>query len=398
MEHASDLRPEASEPLAAPGPPLVIVLPDPDDDLGGGASGFYDQAVELAARLDLAHDLARSSSFLRLDGDLLTCVAAHNEPGSELRGPYRLADHPEFERAVDSGEAIVGSTFAVAPVRAHGAVVGILAVDVRGGAFGPAQTAQLGGMATLIGFRMARDAAFAELQREAELSRSLEQLKGEFLNIAAHELRSPLGVIRGYASMLSEGTLTGSLVDAALARIEEKSEEMSRLITEMLDTARLEAMTFDLVRERVALMAIVDDAVAATRPLLTNDHRCTVVPCRDAISMVADRARLTTVLTNLIGNAIKYSPHGGDIEIRVDHDSRVATIVVQDHGIGIGADQIPMLFSRFGRLVTPETGHIRGPGLGLYLAREIARLHGGDIAVESEAGAGSTFTLTLPLS
>ena len=72
--------------------------------------------------------------------------------------------------------------------------------------------------------------------------------------------------------------------------------------------------------------------------------------------------------------------------------------MVQDHGIGISADQIPVLFSRFGRLVTPETGHIRGTGLGLYLAREIARLHGGDITVESEPGAGSTFTLTLPLS
>ena len=133
----------------------------------------------------------------------------------------------------------------------------------------PAETGQLAGMATLIGFRMARDAAFTELRREAELSQRLEQLKGEFLNIAAHELRTPLGVIRGYASMFSEGTLTGSLLDAALARIEEKSEEMSRLITEMLDTARLEAMTFDLVRERVALMSIIVDALAATQPLLT---------------------------------------------------------------------------------------------------------------------------------
>ncbi|MGA7989596.1 MAG: HAMP domain-containing sensor histidine kinase [Candidatus Dormiibacterota bacterium] len=374
-----------------------MVLPDRHDEIGDDAFGFYEQVVELAARLDLANGRLRSASFLRLDGDLLTSVAAHDEPGSALHASYRLADHPELERAVDSGETIAGSTFAVAPVRTHG-IVGVLAVDAREGEFGSAARAQLEGLARLIGFRMARDAAFTGLQREAELSQRLEQLKGEFLNIAAHELRSPLGVIRGYASMLGEGTLTGSLFDAALARIEEKSEEMSRLITEMLDTARLEAMTFDLVRERVALMTIVEDALVATRPLLTKDHRCTVVPCRDAIFMVVDRARVTTVLTNLIDNAIKYSPQGGDIEIRVDHDSRVATIVVQDHGMGIGAAQIPMLFSRFGRLVTSETSHIRGTGLGLYLAREIARLHRGDIAVESEAGAGSIFTLTLPLS
>jgi signal transduction histidine kinase len=104
------------------------------------------------------------------------------------------------------------------------------------------------------------------------------------------------------------------------------------------------------------------------------------------------------MLTNLIDNAIKYSPQGGEIEIRLDHDSRVATIMVRDHGIGIGAEQIPVLFTRFGRLVTPETSHIRGTGLGLYLARETARLHGGDIVVASEARAGSTFTVTIPLA
>lgn len=82
------------------------------------------------------------------------------------------------------------------------------------------------------------------------------------------------------------------------------------------------------------------------------------------------------------------------------HDSRVTTIMVRDHGIGIGigAEQIPVFFTRFGRLVTPETSHFRGTGLGLYLARETARLHGGDTVVASEAGAGSTFAVTIPLA
>ena len=355
MEYASDRGRTETELLEPLGKPLVVVLPGPEDDGGEGAFGFYYQAVELAARLDLANGVAHSSSFFRLDGDVLTMVAAHDEPGSEIRGPCRLAERPEFERAVNSCDVVVGSTLAVAPVRARGGIVGVLAVDVHDREIDPVEKQQLAGIATLMGFRMARDAAFAELQREAELSRRLEQLKGEFLNIAAHELRSPLGVIRGYASMLSEGTLTGIVFEAALARIEEKSEEMSRLITEMLETARIEAMTLDLVRERVDLMTIVEDALTATGPLLTDEHRCTVVPCRDAISLIADKARLTTVVTNLVGNAIKYSPHGGDIQVRVDHDSRVATVAVQDHGIGIGDDQIPILFSRFGRMVTPET-------------------------------------------
>ena len=114
--------------------------------------------------------------------------------------------------------------------------------------------------------------------------------------------------------------------------------------------------------------------------------------------MVADEKRLTAMLTNLIDNAIKYSPGGGDIEVACEHDGRVARVTVRDHGIGINAEQAHMLFTRFGRLVTPETSHIRGTGLGLYLARETARLHGGDIHVSSTLGGGSTFTVVLPLA
>ena len=134
------------------------------------------------------------------------------------------------------------------------------------------------------------------------------------------------------------------------------------------------------------------------RPLLGSNHRFAVAEQHDAIAVVADQKRLTTMLTNLIDNAIKYSPGGGDIEVGCEHDGRVARVTVRDHGIGINAEQAHMLFTRFGRLVTPETSHIRGTGLGLYLARETARLHGGDIQVSSTLGGGSTFTVVLPLA
>jgi signal transduction histidine kinase len=369
-----------------------------EDDLGEGAFGFYEQAVDLAARVDPARGLTRAAAFLMISGDVLTGVAAHDEAGIDLRGPYRVAEHPDFERAIDSGNAVVGHAVAVAPVRTHGGVVGILAVATHNLEFGSEHTLRLVTIANLIGFRVARDAAFRELQQEAELSRRLERLKSEFLNIAAHELRSPLGIIRGYASMLREGALAEGDRDAALVRIGEKSEEMAHLISEMLETARLETLGVALSLEPLDLDAICDDAVNAVRPLLGVAHRVAVHRCDGAISVVADRARVTSMLTNLIDNAIKYSPGGGEIEIRLDHDSRAAIIMVRDHGIGISAEQIPLLFTRFGRLVTPETSHIRGTGLGLYLARETARLHGGDIVVASEAGAGSTFTITLPLA
>ncbi|HUZ68480.1 MAG TPA: HAMP domain-containing sensor histidine kinase [Candidatus Saccharimonadales bacterium] len=394
--------PQPGEPF---GRPPLVVLPDPaprfgsvDDDLREGAFGFYEQAVELVARVNSAQRPTCAAVFLKLFDDVLTCVAAHDEAGIALRGPYRVAEHPDFGRAVESGNAFVGQAVAVAPVRAHGVVVGLLAVATHGLEFGSEQSLQLVTIANLIGFRVALDATFREFQKEAELSRRLERLKSEFLNIAAHELRSPLGIVRGYVSMLREGTLADGDRDAALARIGEKSEEMAHLISEMLETARLETLSLSLSLEPVDLHAILEDALNTVRPLLGIAHSLAVDRGRGAISVVADRARLTTVLTNLIDNAIKYSPNGGEIEIRLDRDSRVAIIVVRDHGIGIGAEQIPMLFTRFGRLVTPETSHIRGTGLGLYLARETARLHGGDIVVASEPGAGSTFTVTLPLA
>ena len=130
-------------------------------------------------------------------------------------------------------------------------------------------------------------------------------------------------------------------------------------------------------------------AVGEMRPLLGSKHRFAVAEHPDSIAVVADQKRLTTMLTNLIDNAIKYSPGGGEIEVACEHDGRVARVKVRDHGIGINAEQAHLLFTRFGRLVTPETSHIRGTGLGLYLARETARLHGGDIHGEARRPAAA---------
>ena len=253
-------------------------------------------------------------------------------------------------------------------------------------------------VAHIVGLGVSQSRAVTELQLEAERSRRLERLKSEFLNIAAHELRSPLGIIRGYTSMLSEGMLPDADREVALSRITEKAEEMARLISEMLETARLETLGLELELEPVDLLEVVDNAVHAMRPLMGPGHQFTLVATRDDIAVVADKRRLTTMLTNLIDNAIKYSPAGGEIEIACDHDEREATVLVRDHGIGINAEQAHLLFTRFGRLVTPETSHIRGTGLGLYLARESARLHGGDITVTPTPGGGSTFTVSLPIA
>jgi signal transduction histidine kinase len=361
------------------------------------ASGeLFLETVRLASRIASGPGSARDASLLLLHSDVLTCVAASGTARTAGLGPYRVTDHFAFDHAITTGETFDDSSQTVIPVRADGGVIGLLVITGERG-LDDEQRGSLMMVASILGVGIGQAASVDELHQEAERSRRLEQLKSEFLNIAAHELRSPLGIIRGYASMLSEGMLPESDRALALTRIAEKAEEMARLISEMLETARLETLGLELELEPVDLADVIDGAVRSMRPLVGASHRFVVAPMGDAIAVVADRRRLTTTLTNLIDNAIKYSPAGGDIEIGCGHDDRAASIFVRDHGIGINAEQAHLLFTRFGRLVTAETSHIRGTGLGLYLARETARLHGGDILVTSTPGGGSTFTVVLPI-
>jgi signal transduction histidine kinase len=377
-------------------PDLASTRDDPG--VTADASGeLFLETVRLASQLASAPGRAHDASLLLLHGDVLRCVAASGSAGTEGRAPYRVTEHPALDHAITTGEIVEDASQIVLPVRAHGGVVGLLVI-AGGGALDDEQRRRLMMVAGILGLGVGQAASVDELHQEAERSRRLERLKSEFLNIAAHELRSPLGIIRGYASMLSEGTLPEPDRGVALTRIAEKAEEMARQISEMLETARLETLGLELELDPLDLVDVIDDAVHAMRPPVGANHRFVVVGTRDPIAVVADRRRLTTTLTNLIDNAIKYSPAGGEIEVGCEHDDRVASIFVRDHGIGINAEQAHLLFTRFGRLVTPETSHIRGTGLGLYLARETARLHGGDIMVTSTPGGGSTFTVVLPLA
>jgi two-component system sensor histidine kinase SenX3 len=117
-----------------------------------------------------------------------------------------------------------------------------------------------------------------------------------------------------------------------------------------------------------------------------------------AVPVVGDRSRLSMIVTNLLHNALKYSPAGGEVRVTCRVADGTAEVAVHDQGVGIAAEDIGRLFTRFGRIVTPETAGIGGTGLGLYLARDLARRHGGDVRVESRPGEGSTFTLRLPAS
>jgi signal transduction histidine kinase len=224
---------------------------------------------------------------------------------------------------------------------------------------------------------------------------------GADLKLASHELRAPLGIVRGYVSMIQDGTLgaVGDEVASVLPLVRAKIDEMNRLIDEMLETARLDDGALALDLRPLDLREVVADAGRALEPLLGQGHRLTTsIPPGGPVTVRGDRARLSMVVTNLVHNAIKYSPAGGEVCVLCVAGDATARVSVRDHGVGIGPADMGRLFTRFGRILTPATERIPGTGLGLYLARDLARRHGGDIEVASEPGRGSTFTLRLPLA
>jgi signal transduction histidine kinase len=248
--------------------------------------------------------------------------------------------------------------------------------------------------------RAARRAVEAEafkLREHADRMAGLEEVKTQFLNLASHELRGPLAVVQGYLSMMEDGSLKGRQLQAVLPTMSSKLRQMNMLVNEMLETARLEDERLTLTLREVGLVdaakRVLDNSVA----LLGPNHRLeTQFPAAEVV-VRADPTRLDTIISNLVNNAVKYSPDGGLISVSVSQAGNLGRLTVRDEGFGIAESDMSRLFTRFGRLVTPENSHIPGTGLGLYLSRQLARMHGGDIAAASLVGKGSTFTVTVPL-
>jgi signal transduction histidine kinase len=250
----------------------------------------------------------------------------------------------------------------------------------------------------------AERAAVVLIQDISELQ-ALEQLKDQFITVAAHELRTPLTAILGFASMLTVQTRLGrgpELADwqqEAIGEIEEASGRMNALVKDLLDVTRIQAGQLKLELSPLDLVATVRRC--ATRfQMSTERHTFTIQLPEEPVLLQADGPRLEQVIGNLLGNAIKYSPDGGPVSVtvQVNHTSGWAEVRIQDAGIGIPADQQPQLFGRFVRASNVHDHHITGTGLGLYVCRELVERHGGHIWFESSEDKGTTFFITLPLA
>ena len=258
--------------------------------------------------------------------------------------------------------------------------------------FGADEVAQLTGYANAV-------VAGLERAKVTERMATIEKNKSQFLNLASHELRGPVTVMRGYVSMLESGLL-GQLNDRgrkAADVMAAKVSEMNELIEEMIEAARLEEGGLNLRLAECDLRDIARHAADVVAPLVDAAHKLTLDLPDRRVRVNVDQDRTKTIITNLMTNALKYSPAGGEVTCQVRAKAGIARVSVIDEGLGIAHENLPTLFTRFGRVITPDTEHLKGTGLGLYLGRQLARMQGGDISVTSVPGHGSTFTLHLPV-
>ena len=236
----------------------------------------------------------------------------------------------------------------------------------------------------------------AERRRVEELAR-LSQLRADFVSLVSHELRSPMAAVIGAARTLQDRwrMLTADQRESFLALIGDETARLAELVGDVLDTSRIEAGTFTYRFEEVDLGRVVDEAVETA--VLAQQEVPVVASVHGALPGIrGDRARLRQVLGNLIENAVKYSPEGGEVRVTAAAANGAVRIAVRDAGPGIPPDQQRRIFEKFGRVDVPGASK-PGTGLGLFIARSIAEAHGGSLDVSSGAEPGSIFTLTLPV-
>ena len=250
-----------------------------------------------------------------------------------------------------------------------------------------------------------RERAALVVHQDVTALKDAEHLKDAFLGIAAHELRTPLAILKGFAQTLLIQTARGNgpeLADWQVESLQDIDQSTSRLIElteDLLDVTRLQAGQLTFHREPTDLVALARRVLTRFQ-MSTERQRLSLLTSSEYLVVNVDPRRMEQVLSNLLGNAIKYSPAGGAIEITLQEDgeTKTALLSIRDAGIGIPTDQQARIFGRFERADNARAHGIGGTGLGLYLCRELVERHGGRIWFESVEGEGSTFHVLLPRS
>ena len=282
------------------------------------------------------------------------------------------------------------------PLKLAGQSKGVL-VFIRFG--GPVFTSDQIHLAEFIALHVAQILERKQLVNQIanlEAKRRLDSLQDDFIAMISHELLTPLGFIKGYATtLLREDTSWDEVTRREfLSIIDEESDRLRNLIDNLLDSSRLQAGTLQMVFQTVRLDTFLKELSLRMRSMY-DTLRVDLELRASGLQANADPTRLTQVFDNIVSNAIKYAP-GSAIKIILDKKNQQARISVQDYGPGIPLEHLDKIFQRFYRIQQTSTS-VRGSGLGLYITRKIIQAHGGEIEAQSHVGMGTTFQIYLPL-
>jgi signal transduction histidine kinase len=258
-------------------------------------------------------------------------------------------------------------------------------------------------LADLIAFELEADEQQRHQAAAVEYAHQEATVRDQFLASLAHDLKNPLTSIFGYAGLVKRlaergGSIPADQLSTSVEQIRHSAARMAASIDELLDLTRLQLhRALELHREPTDVVALVRE-VAAEQPL--TERHCLRVDGVASLVGMWDRARLTRVMQNLIGNAVRYSPDGGVLTVTIDQDAGPsgdrAVVRVVDQGVGIPPADLPHIFDQF-RRGSNVIGRVDGTGVGLFSVRQIVEQHGGAVTVDSHEGQGSTFTISLPL-
>jgi PAS domain S-box-containing protein len=368
----------------------------------------YERLAEAAAIVESTDD---SVTVVTLDGTILSW----NRSSERLYG-YTAAEmigqrihkiiEPERHADIDATLAAIARGELVEPheatgVRKDGSIMPVaLTVSLVRGADGIVR-----GISTIardISDRRAaeaeRDALLRELAEQNERLRELDQMKDDFVASVSHELRTPLTSIRGYLELVREDGRLDEEQDRMLGIVDRNADRLLALVTDLLFIAEVHAGKLAMDRVSVQLAHVAAESVEAAAPRARELEIELHLDADPGLAVDGDRTRLAQVLDNLISNAIKFTPAGGRVDVRIFRSDGSAVVEVSDTGPGIPENDRPHLFERFYRTNGAVRAAVQGTGLGLAIVGAIASSHGGTVSVESSDSGGARFRVCVPLA
>jgi len=300
-----------------------------------------------------------------------------------------LAADTRYPRSAAAAACGLHVTLAV-PIHGHTTPLGVLAF------FGTAIADPEDMLIALLSGIAAHVGQYLERRRAEELTVQLARAKDEFIALITHELRNPLSVILAYGRMLLDDDSDHADRRALLEAIDRNAANLSTIVNDLLDLARLESGQFSMRMTATDLCAAIRDAAEAARPVATSRQIRLTVDLPDRAPVTGDATRLRQVADNLISNAVKYTPPGGTVTITITCPGDRVRLTVADTGIGIPQTERDRLFQRFYRTPTAMAAGIPGTGLGLVITRTIIENHHGTITLADHPGPGTTFVINLP--